>query len=68
MTTVQQQQKDDPRDGDDGLKQSYVMARLLFEKAVAQGDPDAMYNLARLYETGRGVVQSFEKAAEQDGL
>jgi TPR repeat protein len=52
------------RDGDDGLKQSYVMARMLFEKAVAQGDPVAMFDLALLYRDGRGVVQSSEKVAE----
>jgi len=52
------------RDGKQGLKQSYVMAAMLFEKAVAQGDPDAMFDLACLYENGQGVVQSFEKASE----
>jgi uncharacterized protein len=52
------------RDGNCGLKQSYVMAAMLLEKAVAQDDPDSMYNLALLYRKGQGVVQSFEKAAE----
>jgi TPR repeat protein len=52
------------RDGKNGLKRSYVMARMLFEKAVAQGDPGAMSDLARLYGTGRGVVQSNKKAVE----
>jgi len=52
------------RDGDDGLKQSYVMAAMLFEKAVAQGDPGAMCELAYLYQQGQGVVQSLKKAAE----
>jgi TPR repeat protein len=52
------------RDGLCGLKQSYVMAAMLFEKAVAQGDPDAMNHLAHLYDTGRGVDQSFKKALE----
>jgi TPR repeat protein len=52
------------REGQFGLKQSYVMAAMLFEKAVAQGDSVAMYNLALLYENGKGVVQSFKKAAE----
>ena len=41
-----------------------VMAAMLYEKAVAQGDPGAMYNLALFYRDGQGVVQSFEKAAE----
>jgi TPR repeat protein len=46
------------RDGEDGVTQSYVMAAMLFENAVAQGDPTAMYNLALLYREGQGVVQS----------
>jgi TPR repeat protein len=52
------------RDGEHGLQQSYVMACMLFEKAVAQGDPDAMYNLALLYRDGQGVEQSVEKEIE----
>ena len=51
-------------DGKHGLKQSYVMAAMLFEKAVAQGESDAKFNLAYLYEGGKGVVQSSEKAVE----
>jgi len=47
-----------------GLKQSYVMACMLYEKAVEQGDHGAMFDLAILYDTGRGVDQSFKKAAE----
>ena len=47
------------KDGACGLKQSYVMAAMLYEKAVEQGDPGAMFNLACLYETGRGVAQSY---------
>jgi TPR repeat protein len=52
------------RDGQFGLKQSYVMARMLYEKAVAQGDPIAMYSLGLLYHKGQGVAQSFEQAFE----
>ena len=52
------------RDSQYGLDQSYVMAAMLFEKAVAQGDPDAMYDLAFLYRDGQGVIQSFEKSVE----
>jgi len=52
------------RDGDHGLKQSFVMAAMLFEKAVAQDDLNAMYNLAHLYEDGQGVAQSSTKAAK----
>jgi len=46
------------------LKQSFVMAAMLYEKAVAQGDPNAMFNLAHLYRDGKGVAQSHKKAAE----
>jgi TPR repeat protein len=52
------------RDGNCGVKQSYVMAAMLFEKAVAQGNSGAMYDLAILYENGQGVEQSDEKAVE----
>ena len=51
-------------EGKFGLKQSYVMARMLFEKAVAQGYPVAMYDLALLYRDGQGITQSDEKAVE----
>ena len=37
------------RDGE-GVKQSYEMARRLFEQAAQQGDVGAMSNLGRLYE------------------
>jgi len=52
------------RDGKHGLKQSYVMATLLYEKAIAQDHSSAMNDLAMLYQDGHGVVQSFTKAAE----
>jgi TPR repeat protein len=52
------------RDGKYGLKQSYVMAAMLLEKAVKQGKPAAMNSLACLYQNGQGVVQSFEKTVE----
>tara|TARA_B110000444_G_C18724394_1_gene540114 strand:+ start:534 stop:1037 length:504 start_codon:yes stop_codon:yes gene_type:complete len=32
--------------------------------AVKQGDPNAMYCLATMYDRGEGVAKSFEKAAE----
>jgi TPR repeat protein len=47
-----------------GVKQSYEMAKRLFEQAAQQGDVSAMYNLGRLYESGGGVEQSYEKAFE----
>jgi len=51
-------------DGERGVEQSFVMAAMLLEKAVEQGDPGAMNNLATMYDKGQGVVQSFQKAAE----
>ena len=51
------------RDGK-GVKQSYEMARMLYELAAQQGDAVAMYDLGRLYQTGRGVEQSYERAVE----
>ena len=51
-------------DGKFGLKQSYVMAAMLFEKAVGRGHSDAMFNLACLHERGQGVVQSHKKAVK----
>ena len=50
------------RHGVNDLKQSNVMAAMLFEKAVAHGDPGAMNGLACLYQNGQGVAQSDEKA------
>jgi hypothetical protein len=52
------------RDGKYGVKQSYVMAAMLFEKAVAQGDPAAIFELGCLYRDGHGAVQSYTKTAE----
>ncbi len=36
----------------------------LFSRASAQGDPEAMFELAKLYEKGIGTGQSFPKALE----
>jgi TPR repeat protein len=47
-----------------GVKQSYEMARLLFEQAAQQGVSDAMFNLGAMYYNGRGVEQSCERAKE----
>jgi hypothetical protein len=52
------------QNGEFSLKQSFVMAAMLYEKAVAQGDPNAMFNLGVLYRDGQGVVRSYSKAAE----
>jgi hypothetical protein len=47
-----------------GVKQSYEMARRLFEQAAQQGYGNAMYNLGVMYENSHGVAQSYETAAE----
>ena len=51
------------REGE-GVKQSYEMARMLFELAAQQGDASAMVSLAFMYHLGQGVEQSYERAAE----
>jgi len=51
------------RDGE-GVKQSYKMAKILYELAAQQGDASAMTDLGFLYENGKGVEQSYEKAFE----
>jgi tetratricopeptide (TPR) repeat protein len=51
------------RDGE-GVKQSYEMARILYELAAQQGDADAMCSLGHMYQTGLGVEQSYERAFE----
>ena len=50
--------------GDQGLQQSYDMARRLYEQAAEQGDCNGLTGLARMYEQGKGVNLSFERAAE----
>ena len=47
-----------------GVKQSYEMARMLYEQAAQQGDACAMYNLGVMYKKGEGVEQSYKKAFE----
>ena len=46
----------------EGVKQSYQMARMLYEQAAQQGDALAMFNLGFMYEHGQGVEQSYEMA------
>jgi TPR repeat protein len=48
----------------EGVKQSYEMARILFEQAAQQGDVAAMYDLGIMYNNGKGVEQSYKKAVE----
>jgi len=52
------------KDGACGVEQSYVMAAMLYEKAVDQGDSGAMVNLGCMYRNGKGVAQSYIKAVE----
>jgi hypothetical protein len=51
------------RDGT-GVRQSYEMARRLYELSAQQGDVNAMVNLGFMYGNGDGVEQSYERAAE----
>jgi hypothetical protein len=51
------------RDGT-GVKQSYEMARMLYELEAQQGDADAMYSLGFMYSHGQGVELSYERAKE----
>jgi TPR repeat protein len=51
------------RDGE-GVKQSYEMARRLFEQAAQQGDANAICSLGLMYYQGHSVEQSYEKAKE----
>ncbi|CAF1159272.1 unnamed protein product [Adineta ricciae] len=41
--------------GDDDVKQNYEQAARYFAKAAGQGNPEGMYNLARLTDRGLGV-------------
>jgi len=48
----------------EGVKQSYEMARRLYEQAAQQGDVDAMIGLGIMYYNGEGVEQSYERSKE----
>ena len=56
------------RDGNYGVKKSLIMAVKMFEKAVEQGDPAAMCELALMYDSGEGVAQSYKQAADLYGM
>jgi TPR repeat protein len=43
---------------------TYVVAAKCYQKAASLGDPQAWYNLAYLYQAGRGVVRNDLKAIE----
>lgn len=47
-----------------GIPQDYQQARYWYEKAAAQGNADAQYNLGVMYEDGIGVPPDWEKALE----
>jgi TPR repeat protein len=54
------------------VTQDYAQAQAWFEKAAAQNDPRAQYELGVMYAKGKGVTQDyaqaqawFEKAAAQ---
>ena len=51
------------RDGK-GVKQSYEMAKMLYEQAAEQGFTSAMVNLGVMYYNGEGVVRDMAKAKE----
>ncbi len=47
-----------------GATEDYATARARYEKAAANGDADAMYNLGELYANGDGVARDYTKARE----
>ena len=47
-----------------GVKQSYEMAKRLYELAAQQGDVCSLHNLGKMYFQGLGVEQSFKRAKE----
>ena len=46
------------------MEQDYEKAVYWYKKAVENGDPKAMYNLALCYQDGLGVEQDTDKANE----
>ena len=46
----------------EGIPHDYVKARKWYEKAAAQGDADAQFNLGVMYRQGKGVRQDYVKA------
>ena len=49
---------------ENGVEQNYSLAVQHYEHSSKSGDELSCYNLAKLYELGLGVNQSFEKALE----
>ena len=48
----------------DGVTQDYLKAKVYYEKAAAQGMPEAQGNLGIIYDNGFGVKQDYLKAKE----
>lgn len=46
------------------MPKNYVKAQEWWEKAAAQGEPEAAYNLGVYYANGRGVQRDANKALE----
>jgi TPR repeat protein len=55
---------DNYRYGQEGVAQDYSKAREWYEKAAAQSNAKAMFNLGLLYEWGQGVALDYGKARE----
>ncbi len=51
----------------EGIPHDYVRARQWYEKAAAQGDAEAQYNLGVMYDEGQGVRQNKRTAKEWFG-
>ncbi|MBQ4491967.1 MAG: sel1 repeat family protein, partial [Deltaproteobacteria bacterium] len=50
--------------GGQGVQQDYAEARKWWEKAAAQGNAKAQYNLGVMYHEGQGVRQDKQTAKE----
>jgi TPR repeat protein len=50
-----------------GVPEDFGRAAFWYRKAAAGGNPDAMYNLGRMYENGKGVERDLKQAAELYG-
>ena len=44
------------------MRRDFATARLWLERAAAQGDADAQFNLGSLYRYGKSVAQDFATA------
>jgi TPR repeat protein len=47
-----------------GVEQDLAEAKIWFEKASAQNQPDGLYNLGLMYASGEGVPQDFAEAVK----